>query len=166
MRGSIRNLKKRIIRKTAKNNNNNVTKIRSKTENRKTVKTYKCSHPSSQNPNRYDTVLTSGADRGFAAFRDQWRRIMTALVKEKPESKQENPKITSEIKSKAHQTSIFDENRKPNANEQKIRKLQWTCNPKNRNSLAQKLILKKISKIPMPPSRMKQSVQSTNHTDA
>ena len=25
--------------------------------------------------------------------------------------------------------------------------------------------LKKISKIPMPPSRMKQSVQSTNHTN-
>ena len=26
--------------------------------------------------------------------------------------------------------------------------------------------LKKISKIPMPPLRMKQSVHSTNHTDA
>ena len=49
---------------------------------------------------------------------------MTALVEEKPESKQENPKTTSEIKSKAPQTSIFDENRKPNANEQKIREPQ------------------------------------------
>ena len=44
----------------------------------KTVKTYKCSHLSSQNPNRYHTVLTSGAYRGFAAIRDQWRRIMAA----------------------------------------------------------------------------------------
>ena len=72
---------------SAKPQKTTTTKIRSKTENSKTVKTYKCSHPSSQNLNRSDTELTSGAHRGFAAFRDQWRRIMTALVKEKPESK-------------------------------------------------------------------------------
>ena len=54
-------------------------KIRSKPKTAcKTVKTYKCSHLSSQNPNRSHTVLTSGAYRGFAAIRDQWRRIMAA----------------------------------------------------------------------------------------
>ena len=58
MRGSIRNLKavEKIIhnRKTAK-------KIRLEPKTAcKTVKTNKCSHPSSQNPNRSDTVLTSG----------------------------------------------------------------------------------------------------------
>ena len=67
-----------------------------------TIKTYKCSHPSSQNLNRSDTVLAGGAHRGFAAIRDQWRRIMTAWIEEKPESKQENQKTTSEIKSEAH----------------------------------------------------------------
>ena len=36
--------------------------------------------------------------------------------------------------------------RKPNAKERKIRKLQGTPNPKNRNSLAQKPILKKYGK--------------------
>ena len=52
-----------------------------------TIKTYKCSHPSSQNLNRSDTVLAGGAHRGFAAIRDQWRRIMTAWIEEKPECK-------------------------------------------------------------------------------
>ena len=92
MRGSIRNLKK-IIRKTAKKKTTTTTKQQQQKFDQKpktackTVKTYKCSHPSSQNLNRSDTVLTSGAHRGFAAFRGQWRRIMTALVEEKPESK-------------------------------------------------------------------------------
>ena len=45
----------------------NRKKIRSKSKTScKTVKIYKCSHPSSQNPDRSDTVLTSGT------FRDQW----------------------------------------------------------------------------------------------
>ena len=68
----------------------------------KTLKTDKCSYPSSQNPNRSDTVLTSGAYRGFAAIRDQWRRIMAAWIEEKTESKQDNPKTSSETKSVAH----------------------------------------------------------------
>ena len=38
----------------------------------KTVKIYKCSHLGSQNPDRSDTVLTSGTHRGFAAIRDRW----------------------------------------------------------------------------------------------
>ena len=68
MRGSIRNLKavEKIIhnRKTAK-------KIRLEPKTAcKTVKTNKCSHPSSQNPNRSDTVLTSGEYRGFAATQE------------------------------------------------------------------------------------------------
>ena len=51
----------------------NRKKIRSKSKTScKTVKIYKCSHPSSQNPDRSDTVLTSGTYRGFAAIRDQW----------------------------------------------------------------------------------------------
>ena len=53
----------------------------------KTVKTDKCSHSSSQNPNRSDTVSTSGAYRGFVAIPDQWRHIMAAWIKEKPESR-------------------------------------------------------------------------------
>ena len=85
MRGSIRNLKavEKIIhnRKTAK-------KIRQEPKTAcKAVKTDKCSHPSSQNPNQSDTVLTTGAYRGFAAIRDQWRRIMAAWIEEKTESK-------------------------------------------------------------------------------
>ena len=85
MRGSIRNLKavEKIIhiRKTAK-------KIRQEPKTAcKAVKTDKCSHPSSQNPNQSDTVLTTGGYRGFAAIRDQWRRIMAAWIEEKTESK-------------------------------------------------------------------------------
>ena len=91
MRGSIRNLKKKIIRKTAKKKKQEEEqqqKFDQKPKTAcKTVKTYKSSHPSSQNLNRSETVLTSEAHRGFAAFRDQRRRIMTALVEEKPESK-------------------------------------------------------------------------------
>ena len=57
----------------------NCKKIRSKPKTAcKTVKTYNCSHPSSQNPNRSHAVLTSGAYRGFAAIGDQWRRTMAA----------------------------------------------------------------------------------------
>ena len=92
MRGSVRNLK---------NLENSSAKPQKKKQQQqqqqqfdqkpktacKTVKTYKSSHPSSQNLNRSETVLTSEAHRGFAAFRDQRRRIMTALVEEKPESK-------------------------------------------------------------------------------
>ena len=78
MRGSIRNLKavEKIIhnRKTAK-------KIRQEPKTAcKTVKTDKCSHPSSQNPNQSDMVLTTGAYRGFAAIRDQWRRIINGRL--------------------------------------------------------------------------------------
>ena len=47
MRGSIRNLKA-------------VEKIIHNCKTAKKIKTDKCSHPSSQNPNRSDTVLTSG----------------------------------------------------------------------------------------------------------
>ena len=34
-----------------------------------------------------DTVSTSGAYRGFVAIPDQWRHIMAAWIKEKPESR-------------------------------------------------------------------------------
>ena len=71
---------------------------------------------------------------------------MAAWIEEKTESKQDNPKTSSETNSVAHQTGILDENRKPNAKERKIRKTQRTPNPKNRNSLAQKPILKKYGK--------------------
>ena len=64
MRGSIRNLKK-IIRKTAKKKKKQQQqqqqqqKFDQKPKTAcKTVKIYKCSHPSSQNLNRSDTVLT------------------------------------------------------------------------------------------------------------
>ena len=92
MRGSVRNLKKNIHpqnrKKTTTTTTTTTTTIRSKTENRmQNRQTYKSSYPSSQNLNRSDTVLTCEAHRGFAAFRDQRRRIMTALVEEKPESK-------------------------------------------------------------------------------
>ena len=45
---------------------------------------------------------------------------MDAWIEEKTESKQDNPKTSSETKSATHQTGIFDENRKPNAKERKI----------------------------------------------
>ena len=102
MRGSIRNLKKKDHPQNRKKQQQQQKFDQKPKTACKTVKTYKCSHPSSQSLNRSDTELTSAAHRGFAAFRGQWRRIMTALVEEKPESKQENPKTTSEIKSKAH----------------------------------------------------------------
>ena len=90
MRGSVRNLKKKIHpqnrKKKKKQQQQQQFDQKPKTAC-KTVKTYKSSHPSSQNLNRSETVLTSEAHRGFAAFRDQRRRIMTALVEEKPESK-------------------------------------------------------------------------------
>ena len=67
---------------------NRVHKIRSKPKTAcKTVKTGKYSHPSYQNPNRSDTVVTSGACRGFAAIRDQWRRIIAAHIEDKPKPK-------------------------------------------------------------------------------
>ena len=66
------------------------------------------SHSSSQNPNRSDTVSTNGAYRGFVAIPDQWRHIIAAWIKEKPESED-------------HKTIIYDENRKPHAKERKIR---------------------------------------------
>ena len=90
MRGSVRNLKKKNSsakpQKKKKQQQQQQFDQKPKTAC-KTVKTYKSSHPSSQNLNRSETVLTSEAHRGFAAFRDQRRRIMTALVEEKPESK-------------------------------------------------------------------------------
>ena len=49
---------------------------------------------------------------------------MAAWIEEKTESKQDNPKTSSETKSVAHQTGFVDENRKPNARERKIRKPQ------------------------------------------
>ena len=63
MRGSIRNLKK-IIRKTAKKKKQQQQQQQQQKFDQKpktackTVKIYKCSHPSSQNLNRSDTVLT------------------------------------------------------------------------------------------------------------
>ena len=87
MRGSIRNLKavEKIIhnRKTAKKKKYD----QNRKAGCKTVKTDKCSHPGSQNPNRSDTVLTSGEYRGFGAIGDQWRRIIAAWIEEKTESK-------------------------------------------------------------------------------
>ena len=72
MWGSIRNLKAVAKSSTTVKPQK---KIRSEPKTAwKTVKTDKCSYPSSQNPNRSDTVLTSGAYRGFPAVRDQWRR--------------------------------------------------------------------------------------------
>ena len=71
-------------RKTAK-------KIRSKPKTAcktvKTVKTDKFSHPTYKHSNRSDTVVTSGAYRGFAAFQDLWRRIIATQIKEKPKPK-------------------------------------------------------------------------------
>ena len=87
MRGSIRNLK--AVEKNHPQPQNR--KKKKFDQNRKagckTVKTDKCSHPGSQNPNRSDTVLTSGEYRGFGAIGDQWRRIMAAWIEEKTESK-------------------------------------------------------------------------------
>ena len=104
MRGSIGNLKavEKIIHncKTAKPQKKK-TRPEPKTAC-KTVKTDKCAHPSSQNPNRSDTVLTSGVYRGFAAVRDHWGSIMATWIEDKTESKWDNPKISSETKSVAH----------------------------------------------------------------
>ena len=67
IRGSIRNLK--AVCKNHPQPQNRQKKIRPEpTTACKTVKTDNCSHPSSQNPNRSDTVLTCGAYRGFAAI--------------------------------------------------------------------------------------------------
>ena len=86
MRGSIRNLK--AVEKIIHNRKTTKKKIRLEPKTAcKTVKTNKCSHPSSQNPNRSDMVLTNGDYRGFAAIEDQWRRMMTAWIEEKTESK-------------------------------------------------------------------------------
>ena len=86
IRGSIRNLK--AVCKNHPQPQNLQKKIRPEpTTACKTVKTDNCSHPSSQNPNRSDTVLTCGAYRGFAAIRDQWRSIMATWIEEKTESK-------------------------------------------------------------------------------
>ena len=54
-------------------------------------------------------MLTSGAHRGFAAIRDQYRSIVATWIEEKTESKWDNPKTPSETKSVAHYTGIFDE---------------------------------------------------------
>ena len=89
---------------------------------------------------------------------------MAAWIEEKTESKQDNPKTSSETKSVAYQTGILDENRKPNAKERKIRKPQRTPNQKNRNSLAQKPILKNMEN-PNDSLKMNRSVQSTNPTN-
>ena len=85
MRGSIRNLKavEKIIhnRKTAK-------KIRLEPKTAcKTVKTNKCSHPSSQNPNRSDTVLTSGNTDVSRLLRRSVEAHNAAWIEEKTESK-------------------------------------------------------------------------------
>ena len=76
---------------------------------------------------------------------------MAAWIEEKTESKQDNPKTSSETKSVAHQTGILDENLKPNAKERKIRKPQRTPNPKKPKFFSTKTDLNKIWKIPMTP---------------
>ena len=58
----------------------------------KTVKTDKFSHPSYQNPNRYDGVVTSGAYGGFAAISDRRRRTFAAQIEMRPEPKKKNQK--------------------------------------------------------------------------
>ena len=50
--------------------------------------------PSYQNPNRSDAAY-----RGFAAIRNQRRRVIAAQVEEEPEPKQGKPKTTSNTKS-------------------------------------------------------------------
>ena len=86
MRGSIRNLK--AVEKIIHNRKTTKKKIRLEPKTAcKTVKTNKCSHPSSQNPNRSDSVLTSGEYRGFAAIGDRWRCKMAAWIEEETESK-------------------------------------------------------------------------------
>ena len=68
-------------RKTAK-------KIRSKPKTAcKTVKIDKFSHLTYKHSNRSDTVVTSGAYRGFAAFQDLWRRLIATQIREKPKPK-------------------------------------------------------------------------------
>ena len=107
----------------------------------KTVKTYNCSHPSSQNPNRSHAVLTSGAYRGFAAIGDQWRRIMAACQDRRDtgiQIEKSETHIGDQIRSS--RDNYFWRKSEPNAKRQKLRKPQWTPNPKNRIFLAQKPI--------------------------
>lgn len=78
------------------------------TENRgQNRQTDKCWHLSYQNANLSDTVVISGAYRGFAAIWDQWRRIIALQIEEKPEPNWEKPKTTSDTKSE-NLVSNFD----------------------------------------------------------
>ena len=78
------------------------------------------SHPSYQNPNQYDTVVTR---EHTEVIRDKWRRIIADLIEErqeKPEPKGEKPKTTSDTKFE-NPLVFLTKIRKPKAKERKIR---------------------------------------------
>ena len=64
----------------------------------------------------------------LAAIRDQWRRVITAQIEEKPEPEIVQigkPKTENRIEFQIRKpVNIFRENRKPNAKIRKIRKPQ------------------------------------------
>ena len=129
MGGSIRNLK--AVKKSP-----TTAKLQYKYSTRtetacKTVKTDKCSHSSSQNPNRSDTVSTNGAYRGFVAIPDQWRHIIAAWIKEKPESRcrkirkphwKPNPKIIRQLFMTKTENHMLKNGKSAIRNEHPIRK--------------------------------------------
>ena len=110
-------------------------------------------------------MLTGGAHRGFAAIRDQWRRIMllgskrnrNASRKIRKPHQRSNPKPIRRVFLTKTENQMPKNRKSVNHNEHAIR-----TEPK---FFGKKTDLEKISKIVMPPLRMKQSVQSTNQTN-